>query len=309
MAFSVNSIPQTITGSDPRPGFYGQSSKAWHSDLLKQSQDHFQRTGDNVPVVKLDAATIRYTPEGTIQPGQLSEEAITNALAYAQQDIKDYAAPGQDGLTLQQVGNIYKQPFIKGMQRLLNQYKAVEQDPTPGVKEQALAQTQAKFNELEQLSDQAQKQAANFFASVDVKDANGQSDGKITADEIAAKTLFDDTASQMFDSNQASYQQIINALQTNPSLNNDPNARYEGPSFEELKNNINTIQQKPWAAHQPLAQDGQISTGEREISQNLESVPLVTNQVVSSIHRKLDLKNRLNALSPQLGAPPLQPPA
>ena len=55
----------------------------------------------------------------------------------------------------------------------------------------------------------------------------GERTGEITADKLAAKILFDDTAQQMFEDNPEAYKTIIDALQAKTD--------YTGPSFDQLQ--------------------------------------------------------------------------
>jgi hypothetical protein len=50
--------------------------------------------------------------------------------------------------------------------------------------------------------------------------------------------------------------------------------------------------------HSTFAKDGQITVGEREIANALTAAPVPTNEIVSQIHKSLDLKGRLEQNNP-----------
>lgn len=295
MTFTVNSIPQTITGSDPRPTWYGKTARENHTALTQQASDEFQRTGDNAPQEKLDKTTIRYTPAGTIAKDGITNDAINNAIGYAKKDI-EIATNGTDtGISPEQLADRYKQPTIQGMKRLKDQYKQLELNPSAdqATKAAAFAQINQKYVELTKDAEAEQVKAANFFAATDVKDANGQSDGKITADELAAKLLFDDSSSSMFNDNQVAYKTVLDGLQAKSAALGE-NA-YTGPSFQKLQQDVSAIQNRQRPVDQPLEKDGQITSDEKDISEELVKAPIPTNQIVSSIHQTLNLKQRVDA--------------
>ena len=301
MTFTVNHIPQCITGTDPRPPLYGQTARQWYGELMQQAKDEFVRSGNREPLDKLANATIRYTPSGTISKQGITETAINNALGYAKEDIKAIDQDGDGAVSLQELANSNKQTIVDGMSRLAQQYQAIEKsDASPEAKQQALASYTNQLNALQNQYANSLKDAVNYFKAVDTKGPGGQTDNKLTADEVAAKLLFDDAAPELFSNpeNQGVYQYLIHELQSSPQLQT-PDTQYTGPNFETLKHNIDQIEQKPRGMGETLEKDGQITQDKRDIANELTAVPIVTNQFISSIHSSLQLRERANSIAAQ----------
>jgi hypothetical protein len=279
MSFDIN-IPSVIQGTVPQPIMYGRSACAQYMSYLKAVQDHYNQTGDNTPLDQLCLASVRYTPEGTISKGMTTEEAIQNALGYAAADIQQFDSNGDRALNRQELRQIFLAPFqskLDALSQILQSPQVTEAD------KQTVSQLQ------DELINIAATSAANYMAAVDTPDpVTGQPDGLITADEAAAKLLFDDGAKQMFEDNKEAYQTIIDGLQAKTD--------YDGPSFEQLQQTVNAITASN--PNSPFLLDGQLTAGEQELGDVLNSVPIPTNQIISQIHQSLRLKERLAEINP-----------
>ncbi len=291
-------IPNVVAGtatSGSEPGAYGQSACKKYYDFTQQAKDVYQTTGKPEPLAAVANASIRYTPTGTTAKGRNTLEAVNNAIGYAKADIQKQDLDGDGAISRDELKTNFKQPFIDKIEHLTKLDAAVQADPTiaQARKAQVLTAIDNRCQDITTEANEAQVKAANFFAAVDVKDAQGSSDGKLTADEMAAKLLFDDAAVDMFNDHQESYQTIINGLEQKTDY-----TEHGGPSFETLKSQIDTIQQNPKDKQQPLAQDGQITVDERDIADHLVDAPIPTNQIISTIHSALDLKNRVSTPLP-----------
>ena len=287
-------IPNVVAGtatSGSEPGAYGQSACQKYYDFTQQAKDVYQATGNRKPIEAVANASIRYTPTGTTGKGRNTVEAVNNAFGYAKADIQQQDRDGDGAISRDELKATFKQPFIDETERLTKLGAAVQANPTiaQARKAQVLTAIDNRCQDITTEAKAAQIKAANFFAAVDVKDAQGKSDGKLTADELAAKVLFDDAAVDMFNDNQESYKTLINGLEQKTDY-----TEHGGPSFETLKSQIDTIQQNPKDKEQPLAQDGQITVDERDIADHLVDAPIPTNQIISAIHETLDLKSRSN---------------
>lgn len=281
MSFDLNQVPHTIAGTEPQPKLYGKSANQRYFDFNRQAADEFQRTGNTEAIEKVRQASVRYTPKGTLAKGQVTDEAVENAVGYAQGEIEHLDRDGDGALNQKEVVGFFLEPFITQLNQLIAEYQTLAQDPN-ATREQKQALI-ARFQQVEEVTMLALAKASNIFASTDIPDENGRRDGKLTADEVAAKTLFDDAANDMFEDNKAAYQTITNALQSKPG--------YDGPSFESLEQRIAAIQQK--AQRHRMAMDGRITQGERDIADTLVDAPIPTNQVVKAIHNELHLKARV----------------
>lgn len=280
MGIDVNHIPGVIQGTVPQPGRYGASAHSQYMDYLYATESHFNRTGDIEPLEKLNQASVRYTPSDTIKTGAVTEEAIQNALGYAQADIQTFDWDRDQALNRQEVLTAFLAPSIsqlKALQRTISDPRRAQADRVNAFQHRNLI-----------LWFTASK-AANYMASVDTPNPHtGQRDGVITADEAAAKLLFDDSAKQMFTDNQQAYKTILDGLKSK--------TRYDGPSFEQLQQQVGeAVNRNPASAFQL---DGQATVGERDIADILTAAPIPTNQVVSQIHDTLHLKQRLAPRSP-----------
>jgi hypothetical protein len=284
MPFDLNQIPNTVSGTEPQPKLYGKSANQRYFDLTRQAADEFQRSGDAEPLEKVNRASVRYTPKGTIAKGQVTEEAIENAIGYAEGDIEQVDKDADGALSKGEVADFYMQPFVEQLNKLKNTYRELEQDPNATLQQKQ--QVLEAFEQMERMAKLAIIKAGNVVAATDVPDENGLCDGKLTADELAAKTLFDDAALDMFTDNRASYQSLINALQNKTD-------DYAGPSFQQLEDRIAEIQHQ---SQRRMAMDGKITEGERNIADALVDAPIPTNQIIRAIHEGLDLRTRvLNA--------------
>jgi len=218
MSFNIQNIPAVIQGTVPQPILYGKSAHAQCMDYLNAAQDYFRRTGDLSPVDQLNQTSIRYTPEGTIAKGAVTEEALQNALGYSAADIAQLDQHGDQALNRQELF----QSILTPAQNQLDTLEQTLQDPSASEAEKTAA---LEYKNL--ILNYTLLSAANYLASVDTPNSDtGQRDGLITADEAAAKLLFDDSAKQMFEDNQEAYQTIIGGLQTKTDC--------AGPSFEQL---------------------------------------------------------------------------
>lgn len=280
MTFNINNIPSVIQGTDMRPYFYGKTAQEQQQGYLQAVQTAFQN-GNQAPLDTFTQSSTRFTPEGTLSKGALTEESIQNALGFAKAEIKQYDEDGDGALSKQEVLKIYLSPF----EAELNKTASIMQNTQQG---------SAEYNQAESLHNLyfnfAINKAANYLSSVDVRDPNtGVGDQVITADESAAKLLFDDAAKQMFEDNSSAYQTIMDALQSKAP-------DYAGPSFAQLQEQVQTtVGNHP---NSPFVQDGQVSAGESELGDLLTAAPIPTNEIVSSIHQTLNLKERA-AQTPQ----------
>lgn len=274
-------IPNIITGTMPGPGNYGRSASQNYYNLAEQVKDELHRTHDKSLVDRFVQTTIRYTPEGTIGQHHVNDDAVRNALGYAQEEIRYFDRDGDHGLSQTELVRMFMQPFLAKIAQL----QTTVLNGNPPISDEQRQQAQLEVAMLKTKGDVvATTTAANLFQSVDVRDDNGQSDGKLTADELAAKTLFDDAALQMFKTHQVSYKQAIAEKQANEGFDS---------SFQDLKNSVNLIESRQHS--QPLVQDGQITSGEAEIAELLTLVPIPTNQIISNLHHELGLKARVVA--------------
>lgn len=263
-----------IQGYDPRPGAYGQSANQLVTYYNAVAQDEFVRTGSARTAQALNTASIRYTPEGTAAKGNITNEAVENALGYAASDIRAFDRNGDMALDRREVHAAFMAP---AMPKIL-QLGLIARHPQvpPQMRYTAAYQQMALMHAIT-------GKTANYIASVDVADANGFRDQRISAGEAAAKLLFDDTALQMFNDNAVAYQTVLNGLQQKTD--------YTGPSFDQLNRHINGIaQQNPFQT--PFTLDGQLTAAERAIGDALTDAPIPTNQVVSQIHQSLNLDQR-----------------
>jgi hypothetical protein len=286
MPFDLSQIPATVAGTEPQPKLYGRSANQRYYDLTQAAQDEFRRTGNGDPLEKINQASVRYTPEGSIAKGNVTGAALDNALGYAEADITHFDKDGDGAIDTSELAAVYVQPFADKLTQLKNRYGLLAEDP-----QATLEQKQAILNEFHTVETvgnyYASVKAANFFKSVDVRDASGQSDGKLTADELAAKVLFDDAVLDMFQDNHESYETLMNALEAKTDD--------DGPSIQALDAKIAAILAKEHT--HPLAMDGQITADEGDIADALvDDAPIPTNQIVSAIHEGLDLKNRAAAV-------------
>ncbi|HEY9745946.1 MAG TPA: hypothetical protein V6C99_06995, partial [Oculatellaceae cyanobacterium] len=242
MSFDVRNIPSVIQGVERGPVVYGRSAHAQYMGYLNAAQDEFVRSGDLTPVERLNQAAIRYTPEGTIAEGAVTEEAIQNALGYAAANIQRFDLNGDRALDRFEV--LYT--FLAPAQAQLNKLAQTLADPNAS---QEAKEEAAQYQNL--ILNYSMMQAANYIASIDVADpSTGQRDGKITADEAAAKLLFDDNAKQMFEGNAIAYKTIIDGLQAKTD--------YAGPSFEQLQQRVQGIVGQ---SNSPFRLDGMLTTG------------------------------------------------
>jgi hypothetical protein len=275
MNFDVGNIPPVIQGTASRPGKYGRSAYAQYTGYQNAVQDHYIRTGDIGPLEQLNQSSIRYTPDGTIAKGAVSKASLKNALGYATADIRRFDENRDGALDKREMLKM----FLSSAQPKLDQLERVLRSPAP--QEERLEAF--KYKDL--IINYSAHQAANYISSIDVADpATGQRDGKITADEAAAKLLFDDSAKQMFEDNQVAYQTIIGGLKSKTD--------YDGPSFEQLQQKVQGMVGNA-GPNSPFLMDGQLTAGERDIADALTAAPIATNQIVSQIHDTLKLKERL----------------
>lgn len=280
MSFDIRNIPSVIQGTVPQPVLYGKSAHAQFMGYSNAVQDHYHRTGDSEPLDRLCQASIRYTPEGTIARGAVTEEALQNALGYAAADIKHFDSDGDHALSRKELRQVFFAP-IESQLITLGQMLA-----SPQISEADKVAVSQYRDALEQY---AAITAANYMAAVDTRDPlTGKGDGLITADEVAAKLLFDDSARQMFEDNQEAYETILNGLEEKTD--------YGGPSFEQLQQAVGEITQS--AQGSPFRMDGQITAGEQELGEILTDAPIPTNQIISQIHQTLQLKERLAQNNP-----------
>jgi hypothetical protein len=279
MSFDIQNIPSVIQGTASQPGLYGKTAHQQNLGYFKAVQDDFIRTKNFEPLEKLNNASIRYSPEGTMARGAITEEGIQNAFGYAAADIQEYDEDGDQALSKQEV----LKAFISPAQSQLDQLEGVLLNPDATQEEREEANSYRSL-----IINVTGLKAANYIKSVDTPDAEGQRDEKIAVDEAAAKLLFDDTAKQMFTDNQQAYKTIIDGLQNK--------TQYDGPSFEQLEHAVNqVVDNNP---DPPYEMDGQLTSGERDIADILTAAPIPTNQIVSQIHQTLDLKTRAEQYTP-----------
>ena len=135
MNFDIHNIPPVIQGTAPQPVQYGKSAHAQYRGYFKAVEDEFVRHHNAVPLEQLTQASIRYTPEGTIAKGQVTEEAIDNALGYAAADIEAFDQNGDQALDRQEVLSSMLQPFQMELDR--TEHTLTSEEATTQEKEEA----------------------------------------------------------------------------------------------------------------------------------------------------------------------------
>lgn len=290
MGFDIRNIPAVIQGTESQPGRYGASAHEQYMGYLNAAKNELYCTGDPGPLTDLSQSAIRYTPEGTIAKGQVSEASLKNALGYASADIEEFDKDGDHALSQREVLDTFISPYKPQLAELAQAC----QNPYASNEEKANASYYRSM-----IIQFAMSKASNYMDSVDTTDGEtGCKDGKITADEAAAKLLFDDTSKQMFEDNSESYQRLLDCFQANGN---------KGPSFAELQEQI----QQAIAcnnSNEQLKLDGMITTGEQTIGDILTDAPVPTNLIVSGIHEKLKLKQKLADYGPFGKKEPKTPP-
>jgi hypothetical protein len=273
-------IPDVITGTEQQPRLYGKSASERFYDLEKQAMDEFISSGNKAPMAQLGRAALRYTPEDPVTDGHISDEAAENAIGSAQASIAKFDRDGDHALSRQEVADIFMQPYLEK----INQLQRALRINGPMIPKAEKETIQTDIAKLKNDGDKVvNRNAGNLFQSVDVRDANGQSDDKLTADELAAKVLFDDAALQMFQNNQTAFKDHIS----------ENKAMFPWDSFKDLQNSVMAIAQRPH--EHPLAQDGLLTPAEGDVSHLLIKVPIPTNKIISAIHQQAGLKDRLQA--------------
>lgn len=265
-------IPTSIRGRQTeKAGSYGESANRAYRASLKQAEDEFVRTGNAQALEAVNKASVRYAPKGAIAKSNITRVGLENAVGYAKADIAVNDKDGDGAINLDELKHACHESCGHQLDKL---NEILTSDTASDAEKQDAAEHAALIVQTTVLS------AANLMASVDV---NG--DEKITADEMAAKILFDDTALQMFEDNAEQYRFLIDALQAQSD--------YGGPSFEDLKARVEFIRA---ANPKQMKLDGKITGGEREIADALTAAPVATNEIVKAIHGALDLESVAQSL-------------